>query len=329
MKLLSILIPVYKTEKYVKRCLDSILTNMETSNSVCEVILVDDGSPDNSGIICDEYAEKHPDIIKVFHKTNEGTGATRNFLLDNACGEYVWFVDSDDTITENALTVITSLIKNHEGVDIISFCLRRFNVEGDYQPAQNVPTHLGEMSAKEYFLSKEFDGFMCNKIYRLEFLNYNSIMFNSQMICLEDMVFNLSAFSMCKRILITDILVYNYFQGNPSSTLQNKSREASDKKIKDNLTAQQEIMHLRDNAKDKVLKKSLNEILNLQVGSFIYAMFITRLPIYRVKEILRKLMTSGLYPVGFTYKRRVNIFILIVNVYPLFLILCWLHIKFK
>jgi glycosyltransferase involved in cell wall biosynthesis len=329
MKILSILIPVYKTEKYIGRCLDSILMNKDGNENLFEIIIADDGSPDRSGTICDEYSKRLPDTIFVYHKKNEGTGATRNFLLDKARGKYIWFVDSDDTITDNALNDILSMIENHNGVDIISFCLRRFNVEGEYQSVENVPTHLGEMSGKDYFITKEVDGFMCNKIYRYNFLNENHIRFNSNMICLEDSVFNLYSFVACKRILITDVLVYNYFQGNPTSTLKNNSKKASEKKIKDSLLAEQEIKRLYNNVEDKVVKDALKKILNYQVASFLYAMFVTHLPIAKVKEIIKQLRKSNLYPSGFTYKKRANLFLFVANIYPIFLIICWFHFKFK
>ena len=106
MKVLSILIPIYKTEKYLRRCLDSVLENIkkEQNQNKVEIILVDDGSPDNSGAICDEYFRLWPNSISVYHKENEGAGATRNMLLEKANGEYVWFVDSDDYIEKGSIS---------------------------------------------------------------------------------------------------------------------------------------------------------------------------------------------------------------------------------
>ena len=91
---LSIIVPVYNVEKYLARCIDSILAQTFTD---FELILVDDGSTDNSGEICDEYAGKDPRII-VIHKENGGVSSARNHGLDIARGEYITFVDSDDQI---------------------------------------------------------------------------------------------------------------------------------------------------------------------------------------------------------------------------------------
>lgn len=93
-KLISVIIPVYKAEAYIKQCLDSVLAQ---THKRLEIILVDDGSPDDSGTICDAYAQK--DIrIKVIHKENGGASSAKNAALDIATGEYIGFVDSDDQI---------------------------------------------------------------------------------------------------------------------------------------------------------------------------------------------------------------------------------------
>lgn len=99
---ISVIVPVYKVEKYLCKCVDSILTQTFTD---FELWLVDDGSPDNCGIICDEYASK--DIrVKVIHKENGGLSDARNAALDVMQGKYVFFVDSDDWISDNALEVM-------------------------------------------------------------------------------------------------------------------------------------------------------------------------------------------------------------------------------
>ena len=95
--LISVIIPVYNVEKYIKRCLDSVI-NQTYEN--LEIILVDDGTPDNSGVICDEYAKKD-ERIKVIHKENGGLSSARNAGLDIAKGEYISFIDSDDYISDN------------------------------------------------------------------------------------------------------------------------------------------------------------------------------------------------------------------------------------
>ena len=108
---LSIIIPVYKVEKYLRKCLDSCL-HQNISKEDYEIICVNDGSPDNSAQILDEYAAKHPNI-RVVTQTNQGLSMARNNGLAVAQGDYVWFIDSDDWIEENCLAGICSALKSN------------------------------------------------------------------------------------------------------------------------------------------------------------------------------------------------------------------------
>ena len=115
--LISIIVPIYNVEKYLKKCIDSII-NQTYKN--LEIILVDDGSPDNCGKICDEYAKKD-NRIKVIHKENGGVSSARNVGVENATGEYIGFVDSDDYIEKDMYEVlINNLKKENADISIIS-----------------------------------------------------------------------------------------------------------------------------------------------------------------------------------------------------------------
>lgn len=122
---ISIIIPVYNVEAYVAECLDSIL---RWQFADWEAILIDDGSPDNSGAICDEYAQRDA-RFKVVHKENEGVSVARNVGLDMALGEWCWFVDSDDLI-DTRTPVDFELLKDK---DLIMFDLKTF-LDGDRVP---------------------------------------------------------------------------------------------------------------------------------------------------------------------------------------------------
>ena len=115
--MISIVVPVYKVRDYLPGCLDSILAN-DTSD--CEIILVDDGSPDGSGAICDSYAQAHPDLIRVIHQANGGIGSVRNTGVANAKGEWLFFIDSDDTIAPDSLAVLKEAIRLG-GAQVIGF----------------------------------------------------------------------------------------------------------------------------------------------------------------------------------------------------------------
>lgn len=132
---ISIIIPVYNVEKYLRECLDSIL-NWSFAN--WEAILVDDGSLDNSGAICDEYVSIDS-RFKVIHKENEGVSVARNTGLDIARGEWCWFVDSDDVIDSN-IPIDMSLLKCK---DIVMFDVLLYN-EGEQRPSQRGDASIEE-----------------------------------------------------------------------------------------------------------------------------------------------------------------------------------------
>jgi glycosyltransferase involved in cell wall biosynthesis len=113
--LVSVIVPVYKAEKWLHRCVDSILA--QTMENF-ELLLIDDGSPDRSGEICDEYAAKDS-RVRVFHKENGGVSSARNLGLDNAQGEWISFVDADDLVEENYIAELLSSAKN-DGSLVIS-----------------------------------------------------------------------------------------------------------------------------------------------------------------------------------------------------------------
>ena len=119
---ISIIVPVYNVEQYLPRCIDSILNQ---SFADFELLLIDDGSKDKSGTICDEYAAKDS-RIRLFHKENGGVSSARNVGLDNARGEWLAFIDGDDEITEGYFDIR----QEHEGVDVIIKPYCTVNTEG-------------------------------------------------------------------------------------------------------------------------------------------------------------------------------------------------------
>ena len=116
---ISIIIPVYKVEKYLSRCMDTILN--QTLKDI-EIILIDDGSPDNCPELCDEYA-KQDNRVKVIHKNNEGLGFARNSGLEIATGEYVAFVDSDDYVKKSMFEELYNELKVNN-LDVVFYNFR-------------------------------------------------------------------------------------------------------------------------------------------------------------------------------------------------------------
>ena len=123
---ISIIVPVYNVEKYLRECLDSI---SQLKTVTWEAILVDDGSTDTSGKICDEYA-KQDSRFRVIHQKNAGVSAARNAGLDAAKGEWIWFVDSDDIVDTQCVPNTKNWLDNQGDIDYVMFSLKKFE-DGD------------------------------------------------------------------------------------------------------------------------------------------------------------------------------------------------------
>lgn len=163
--LISVVIPVYKVESYLSRCIDSVLS--QTYPNI-DVILVNDGSPDNCGTICDDYARKD-DRIKVIHKENEGLSAARNTGIEAATGEYITFIDSDDWVHESYLdTLYTNLVKN--GADLSACEFRKVTEQVSDLDLYNKPTiySYSNVEALGQFVGEYYTQMVvaCGKLYK-------------------------------------------------------------------------------------------------------------------------------------------------------------------
>lgn len=211
----SIIVPVYKAEKYLNRCIDSILAQTFTD---WELLLIDDGSPDRSGDICDEYAKK--DIrIRVFHKKNGGVSSARNLGLYNVQGEYVTFVDSDDWIDVNTLNVCFSQIEIYD-LDILQFSYTRN--ERKLGNVLDFESHV--CTLKDYINEKKLLLCVWGTIFSVDVIKQNHIRFNDKMKLAEDQLFVLSCMELSKRIMRIPNILYYYYD-NPCSATNNERSE--------------------------------------------------------------------------------------------------------
>lgn len=163
--LISIIVPVYNFEDYIRRCVDSILC--QTYSNI-ELILVDDGSQDQSCVICDEYKNRDS-RVKVVHKKNGGTSEARNFGLELAEGEYIGFVDGDDYIDLDFYQVLYDLIIEYE-TDIAMVSYRQI-----YSNQSVVKTDSGKISVMErkqavceLLIDRDVQNYVWNKLYKRE-----------------------------------------------------------------------------------------------------------------------------------------------------------------
>lgn len=221
----SIIIPIYNAEKYLMRCLDSIIFQMEEND---ELILIDDASSDKSGEICDTYSANHENIV-VVHQSNKGVGGARNSGLKIAKGSYIMFVDADDFADVQMISCVKQQIGGN--YDVILF-------EHVVEDAQGAIKHCVKKNAKVHTYSKEdSDLFIkCNfgalspiqnsnfnmrsvwaKAYRREFLLDKQLLFDETLKIGEDMIFCLKVYGLFESAVCVEYPIYHYFFENPCS----------------------------------------------------------------------------------------------------------------
>lgn len=211
--LISVIIPVYKVEKYLNRCLDSVLT--QTYHNL-EIILIDDGSPDNCGALCDNYA-KIDSRIKVIHQVNRGQSAARNVGLENSTGEYVTFVDSDDWIKDDYYEYCIELLEEND-VDAIQICFANSNgnsIESSVIPEVKV---IENKEILQYYMNSSANTgsySVCRCLFKRNLLE--NIKFREGKIN-EDIDFKFKVLAKAKKLIVSNEIKYFYFQGDASTT---------------------------------------------------------------------------------------------------------------
>lgn len=208
----SVIVPIYNVEIYLKRCVDSILS--QTLRDI-EVILVDDGSPDNCGTICDDYAKKDT-RVHVLHKENGGISDARNLGLKYAKGEYVCFIDSDDFIDEDMLNTLYRLVEENE-VDM-SVCGIRDYYEGQepvYDHEERAFVCSGIEGLRYTLEGRLLPGSVCSKLIRRTICDTLSFPVGKTY---EDAFYTPELFFKISKVAITTKKMYNYWHRADSVT---------------------------------------------------------------------------------------------------------------
>lgn len=249
---LSVIVPVYNTEKYLRKAIDSLLN--QTYKDI-EVLLINDGSTDNSGAICDEYSLKD-NRVRVFHKQNEGQGKARNLGVEKAQGEYITFLDSDDFIDPITYEKIIASTKEYD-LDINRFRYAQFIEEAVvkinntyiqpvvYQDKKEIrQAALCLFSAPVNGIDKDlnFGGSACCAIYKRSLLIDNNIKFpsNSKYVC-EDFLFNFYCLQYAKSVGTSETVFYHY-RVNPISTTHKPNLKIVSKSVDTCRFLEQEIV---------------------------------------------------------------------------------------
>ena len=211
MPLISIIIPVYKVEQFLPKCVDSVLA--QTYKNL-EIILVDDGSPDNCGKICDEYAKKDA-RVRVIHQQNKGVSGSRNAGLEIAKGEYIGFVDSDDYIDPDMYEYLYGLITK----DNADMAMCNAHEDEGFHSAKLLDSPYKLIPVQEYFECADWM-YVWNKLYKRELIE--DMRFDLRVSCSQDELFNFELAKKNAFVALGDQAKYHYrCRQNPHSVSVN------------------------------------------------------------------------------------------------------------
>ena len=226
MKRYSVLIPAYNAEKYIVECVESVINQVEIGNEeICdlvEIMIVDDGSTDSTGEICDNLAVKYPNV-KVYHKKNEGQLLARKFLLQKASAKYILYLDADDKWEDNLLKTLNEYIEQYDYPDIISFGFNLWRGE-NYSPyGEKKPLLYCDNSNNEkawtFLLCEDIYNSVWSKAINKKILSESNVDKSFEMIRRgEDKLLLIACFEMARDFLFIPDNLYDYRINNASMT---------------------------------------------------------------------------------------------------------------
>ena len=248
---LSLIVPVYNVEAYLQKCVESLL-NQDLPVTDYEIILVDDGSKDNSGLLCDKFAQAH-DNIRVIHQPNMGLSAARNTGLAEARGKYIQFVDSDDYLCPNVLGGIVHQLEN-QALDILRINYQNVRPNGEVFEPNKYPKPFDNYSEEVCdglsFLNERL-GFAC---YAVQFVCRSSLLKQDgngfkEGVLYEDAEWAPRILLQTKRVASWPTMVYNYLY-RPNSITRNSDADRKRKSVEDKLKLIETMKIQGDTVKD-------------------------------------------------------------------------------
>lgn len=255
--ILSIIVPAYNVEKYIEKCLNSLL-DQDLAREEYEIIVVNDGTKDTSADIVRAMAKVNANIL-VVDQENAGVSSARNNGIRHARGKYIMFIDSDDFIEPNILRLLVNECEDNN-LDMLNYNYR--TVDTNYEKVRfrtigNVPKEV--VSGIDYMLSDKFAVMIWCYVYKTSFLKAHNLTFKNY--GHEDEEFTPRAFSFCQRIKFLDVIVYNYLKREDSFMTNYKPRSIYDSMcaIKD-LNDFIKSGYLKDEAAIRYIKKRINSI---------------------------------------------------------------------
>lgn len=292
---LSIIVPIYGVEQYLRKCVDNLLSQ-DVSSSEYEIILVDDGSPDSCPQICEEYATAHENI-RVVHRKNGGLSAARNSGIEVARGEYIMFVDPDDYIEPNVLDALMTQVKRDK-LDVLRFKFQNVNEQSEvFNPYKRDQRLENDYSEEPIDGVSFLNSRMNTQCYAVMFIILRSLLDGclfTEGIFFEDTDWTPRMLCKAKRVASTNTIVYNYLMREGSITNavnRSKQKKVLDDKVQLIATLQKQSQELQKQGNDASWFKRMIADTVISIITIVAVQFYRERTFY-----LRRLKEMNVYP---------------------------------
>lgn len=320
-RLLSIIIPIYKAEDFIARCLDSIY-NQGVNEDTFEVIAVNDGTPDGSMDIVGKYAKNHCNL-RIFNKENGGVSTARNLGLDVAQGDYVLFVDADDELVEGAFSKLCDYLAEHEPMNMLM--TRQLRNDGTQEWLAKAPSlkehkvYTGVEAYKSHFVRGNAGGGIC----RMDFLQKHHLRFPEGVRNSEDSIFFILVQVYAQSIVYYNLDLYRIFQIKGSA-----SRVDIENKAKRLITTVQAVVRIKSDLKVEAEQKAIFDYMAYKSLSDI-AYYYASSKRLTYTQLIRDINPNELLPLDLRhiYMKRDKIRLMNIS-YALFYFFSWISHKF-
>jgi len=304
---IGIVIPAYNEAESIGTTLHSLLNQTYLPS---QIIVVDDGSTDNTLQCAKKFSAKWNNI-KVFSKNNEGVGAARNFLLDKAQGEYIWFVDSDDYIVDGCL--ISILAELSGDLDLLSVSYN------DIQQRSFEGTGINYI--KEHLIT----GYLWSKVIKREIIEKASIRFESKRCSQEDWFFLMHVYPVLTYVKQIPLKAYVYCDDNKQSVMRGIGVEHKKKLVADSLETICNFKVFINEIRNEPYVEVYEQWMNTSVAGFLYSLFPLDYSLNEIKRDIEKFRERGIYPAGKTGRKKLDFFLRVVNHEYIYILLIRLY----
>ena len=313
--ILSFIIPLYNCELYISRCLEQICSS-DVDIKLFEIVVINDGSKDGSDGEIQKFQNKYTSCNLTYIVTeNQGASAARNRGIEEAKGDFIWFVDADDLIHQAFFSKIIKKLENSKD-DLICFNHATTSLNNETKEFNEFKKEIS-LSGVDYLKRRPYN-YVWNKIFRRSSIGNHRFLHGIKNT--EDWLFIMTSVVKMQSVTCIPEIGYYYNTSNTGSTLRNRTIDNLKKNYADTQLVHETLLEFIHKQKDSKSIHVLNNALNYNVIGFFYAMFFDRMPMNYVLNVINKYKSIGLYPPHKSFSKKAEKFRKLLNMRYVFLL---------